>query len=175
MIFCCTLSGARQHKSINLYFFPLCIAVLYRTAEEARLAAEARQPPSVVIDRETRRQLLQYFMFRPQDNDMKGDISRRGNDTQQGECDAIDSSGRGARLSKSVRGVFSLLPTLSNPTPDPPPLPGATSPPSALASSLPASPDTEEAGGFNAQESSSAGDCKVPHWSELKSSLLTHG
>lgn len=150
--------------------------MFYRTAEEERLAAEARRPPSVVIDRETRRQLLNYFVFCPPENDKKVDktasinassssfgSTRRGEGTQQDESDAIGSSGRGARFSRSVRGVLSRLSTLNNPTPDPPPLPGATSPPYALASPLPTSPDIEEAGDVNAEESSSAGECEVQH------------
>ena len=167
---CCTRSGAQQ--CIDGLFAVVCRR-FHRTAEEQRLAAEARRSPSVVIDREARRQLLNYFVFCPPENDKKGDktgsinaISSssgsigRGSVTQQ-ESDAIGSSGRGARFSKSVRDVFSRLPTLNNPTPDPPPLPGATSPPSALASPLPTSPDIEEASGVNAQESSSTGECEV--------------
>lgn len=147
------------------------------TAEEERLAAEARQVPSVVIDRETRRQLLNYFVFCPPENDKKasaktgsiGAISssvvrtRRGGGTQQEESDALGSSGRGARFSRSVRGVLSRLPTLNNPTPDPAPLPGATSPSSALASPLPTSSEIEEASGVNPRESSGAGESEVQH------------
>eukprot|EP00903_Cladosiphon_okamuranus_P015354 g14180.t1 len=146
------------------------IAAAEFAAEEERLAAEARRPTPVVIDRETRRQLLNYFVLCPPENDKeldkKGSINAssssfgnigRGSGTQE-ESDAIGSSGRGASVSKSVRDVSSRLPTLSNPTPDPHPPPGATSPPSALVSPLPLSPDIEEAGGVNARESNGSGE-----------------
>lgn len=139
----------------------------------------------MVVDRETRRQLLHYFVFRPPEIDKEGgktsgnaassslEISvRRGNSIHGEERDAVGSSGRGARFSKSVRSVLSRLPTRSNTTPDPPPLPEPTSPSLGLASPMPTRIDVEEAGGINAPESNSAGDCEVPRWSERKSLLL---
>lgn len=173
-------SYIRQHTALCLLFS----GRFHRTGEEERLAAEARRPTSVGIDRETRRQLLNYFVFCPPENDQKldktGSINaisssfgniERGSVTQQGS-DAIGSSGRGARFSKSVRDVFSRLPTLGNPTPDPPPLPGATSPPSAFASPPRTSYDIEEAGDVDAQESSTTGECKVPRSERTESSSL---
>lgn len=171
---------ARKLREEHVFFVIFVSPVFYRTAEEERLAAEARQPRSEVIDRETRRRLLHYFAYCPPGNGKNGkeggkassitafssSFGNRGRDhgAQQELSDAIGSSGRGAKFSDSIRGVFSRLPPLSNPTPCPHPLRGATSPSSALASPLPTSPDMGEVGRVNAQESSRAGDCEVPRW-----------
>lgn len=74
----------------------------------------------MIIDKETRRKLLDYFVFRPPEEKEEDN----GSAAQQDEGDAIGSSGRGPRFSKGVRGVLSLLPSLnpaaSSPHPHPP-------------------------------------------------------
>ncbi len=116
----------------------------------------------MVIDKETRRRLLDYFVFRPPE-EKEGDNESAA---QREEGDAIGSSGRGARFSKGVRGVLSLLPSL-NPAASPPHPPEAALPSPGLG--LAAQAPTTRGGGAGGadgqqqqqQQRVGTGDCEV--------------
>ncbi|CBN77900.1 conserved unknown protein [Ectocarpus siliculosus] len=144
---------------------------MIRTAEEARLEAEeaGRRRPPGVLDKETRRRVLNYFVLRPPEEKNGGNNHKSGSgsssspsNTAQREGD-IGGSGRGIRFPKLARvggnasgisgagsgrlfaGVFS--PYRAPASGSPPRPPGAASPPSLRSPPPPyASPPPRRAG-----------------------------
>lgn len=104
------------------------------------LAAEARRPPFRVIDKDTRRRLLDYFVLRPPEEEKKGEVNnninssnsaaveglkiimakidgRQGDDEEERKKnDTLESSGRGIRFSLGSRGGGTTPGTSNNHT-----------------------------------------------------------